>query len=214
MSEATKLKEANLALYERLVSGDESAFEEMVLLNKSMVTYKVMTYLDEYPQLVHLKDDLLSAGAVGLVKAVKIMQKRGPRENPNPTGMMSKHIYYHIVDVADLEAAIRVPKRSFEKRMKTGNPLTVPVKQKSLTVRDTLEREAMTDPRTMVDLWDALLACCGNDTERQVIELRTQNYGDPAIGKIVGLGSFDVYYLRKKIYERFVEQNPEYAQRD
>lgn len=78
--------EDNTRLYPLVAAGDADARREMIEGNMSLVVAKVDKFLAELPHLVHLRDDLTSAGFIGLVEAISNMQRRKVR---NPTSYVS-----------------------------------------------------------------------------------------------------------------------------
>lgn len=201
-------RESNDALYPLVVAGNPKAREEMILSNMPMVTRKVTAYLQQFPQCKHLKDDLLSQGYVGLVTAVNNMVG-GHIEEPNPTGFMSLHIHHEIGELLDYESAIRVPKRSFLRKKKADPDFEVPTKEASVDAQYTLERDGLVDPRSIVDLEDELEACCESDVEKQIVRHRREGRKDDEIATILGLPKSTTYVMRRGIYARFLERNPE-----
>src|SRR4030042_1194127 len=79
-------REKNNEVYERLVGGNEATRDEMIQGNMALVIVRVDAFLRECPHMRYLRDDLISAGLVGLCEAVDMMQKGKRVENPNPTG--------------------------------------------------------------------------------------------------------------------------------
>ena len=80
--------EKNAELYPRVAAGDEAAREDMINGNMPLVFSKVESFIRCFPHVVHLRDDLVSAGFVGPGKAVNQMARgcriRKPK-NWNPT---------------------------------------------------------------------------------------------------------------------------------
>lgn len=207
-SHAPASRETNDTLYPLVVAGNEKAIEEMILGNMALVTFKVAAYLQQFYQFSYLKDDMLSQGYLGLCMAVRSMVNN-PVENPNPTGLISINIHYQIGELLDIEAAIRVPKRTWHRKNTNGQPLAVPKKEGSLTVEDTLQMAATEDPRAMTILMDELMGCCENDTEKELVKLRTEGRKDDEIAGLLGLPKTTTYMMRRGIYARFLERNPE-----
>jgi hypothetical protein len=198
----------NLALYPLVARGDAAAREKMILGNMALVASKVRSYLNQFSGCNYLKDDLLSQGFVGLVKGVNAMVGE-EQPNPNPTGVMSKYIHYELGELLDYESTIRIPQRTFLRKKSNGDDITVPTKEASLTSHHTFEREAVQDPRTMTDLWDELMGCCENDTEQAIVKHRSEGRKDDEIASMLGLPKTTTYMMRRGIYARFLERNPE-----
>lgn len=212
-SHKTSSREENDALYPRVVAGDESAIQEMILGNMALVAYKVSIYLEQFPHCAHLKEDLLSQGYLGLVTAVRGMV--GVQyETPNPTGLMSQSIHYRLGELLDFESAIRIPQRTWIRKRNSGKTIKVPVKESSITGDHVLERDGCQDPRTMVDLIDELYGCCETDEEKEIIRLRMEGRGDDEVSTILGLPKTTTYMLRKGIYDRYLRRNPEMERED
>jgi len=186
----------------------------MILSNMPLVTVKVNRYLDQFPHLSHLTDDLLSQGNAGLVAAVNRMVGRSADKKKNPTGFMSLYIHHYVRNLLYTECAVKVPRTSYFRKKHKGQEIKVPVKEGSLTVDDVFQKEAQADPRAMVDFMDELLGACDDEKDRQLIQMRIENYSDYAIAEILGVPKSTVFDMRKAILSRFLERNPEYKQRD
>ncbi len=201
-------RERNCELYPLVVAGDEKAREEMILANMALVTRKVMAYLHHFPHCTSLKDDLLSQGYVGLTEAVNAMVGREVPE-PNPTGFMASYIYHAIGEIVDYESGIRVPQRTLLRKKKQGRPVSVPSKEASICSEYVFERDAQRDPRSLTDLKDEILGCCENDIEKKIVGLRADGRSDADIAAILGIPKTTTYMMRRGIYARFLERNPE-----
>ena len=207
----------NEALYPRVVAGDALARTQMIEANMSLVTNKVQAYLSQHPEWNHLRDDLISEGFVGLTQGVNKMAGIAgeddlniPVDVNNPTGLISTYIYHRLGDLIDKELGIRVPGRTFRRKRKAGEMVGVPVKESSLTVEDTLQEDALVDPRSMVDLQDELIGCCESPTEREIVRHRSEGRSDSDISDILGISKTTTYMMRRGIYARFLQRNPEY----
>lgn len=69
----------------------------------------------------------------------------------------------------------------------------------------TKEKDGLTDPRSVVDLWDELLGACETEVDRSIIEMRRDGYKDKEIAKHLNLAQSWITELRKKIEKRFYE---------
>lgn len=202
-------RESNNRLYPLVVAGDKSAREEMILSNMPMVTVKVRAYLSQFPHCAHLLEDLLSQGYVGLIEAVNSMVGK-TAEDPNPTGFMSVYIHHAIGELMDYESAVRVPQRTFLRKKSNGQEIRVPTKEASIGAEHVFEREAQRDPRSLTDLTDEILdGCCENEVEKQIVALRADGRSDADIAAILGIPKTTTYMMRRGIYARFLERNPE-----
>lgn len=202
-------KTNNDRLYLLVVAGDSAAKEEMIISNLSLVPVKVQSYLLHFPQCEHLRDDLISQGFVAVVEAVNNMIGNEIDE-PNPTGYISQCIQYALGDLMDQEATVRVPKRTYLEHKAAGHEIHRPEREATVGFEDVLEREARTDPRSMVDLRDELAGCCECRWDKSILRLREQGYSDADIAQQLGIPKTTAYMMRRGIYARFLERNQEY----
>lgn len=198
----------NDRLYPKVVKGDKAAIEEMILGNMALVTNKVTSYLEQFPQCNHFKDDLISAGHLGLTEAVNKMVASDVTE-PNPTGFISVYIQSAIGELMDREAGLRVPGRTYRRKKKKGTAMEVPVKEASIDADHVFQQEALQDPRAVVDLLDEIMGCCETPQEREIVRLRIEGRKDDEVADILGLPKTTAYMLRRGIFARFLERNPE-----
>jgi len=200
---------ANARLYPLVVAGDPAAREEMIQVNSPLVGNRVSAYLAKFPKCQHLRDDLISQGYVGLVTAVNNMVGSDV-PNPNPLGFMSFHIQKALGELMDQEATIRVPKRTYMENKAKGKLIDRPDKDGSASIDDVLKKDGERDPRSLVDLMDELLGCCESPTERQIVKHRADGRSDAEIAEILGIPKTTTYMMRRGIYARFLQRNPEY----
>ena len=107
--------EKNMALFRHVVAGDASAREEMIAGNMPLAVTNVESFIRLFPEIAYLRDDLMSAAFVGLVKAVnKMAAGRGPRKTNHsaPVEFMGMWINREVADFVDSETTIRLPARS------------------------------------------------------------------------------------------------------
>lgn len=205
----TPIQNANDRLFPLVVAGDPGAREEMIKANMPLVLNRVAAYLARFPQCSHLREDLVSQGFVGLVTAVNNMVGSNVEE-PNPLGFMSFHIQHALGELMDDEATIRVPRRTFLENKAKGKTIPRPEKHGSACADDVLKRDGERDPRSLVDLMDELLGCCESPTEREIVKHRRDGRSDAEIANILGIPKTTTYMMRRSIYARFLQRNPEY----
>jgi DNA-directed RNA polymerase specialized sigma subunit len=193
--------EANLALYPRVAVGDREAMNEMIESNMSLAISKVDSFIGCFPNLAHLRDDMVSEGFLGLTKAVNKMAEAGPRENPNPTGFMSYWINHGIGTVADREAANGASDRTTRRARQNGEELPHQVAMPPDT------DEAMIDPTAEIELRDLIDSCCETETDRVIVAMREKRYTDKEIAAALELPVTTTYMLRRAIYERFLAKS-------
>jgi hypothetical protein len=202
----------NDELLSRVMAGDQAAREKMVLANLPMVATKVNMFLDNRPEWGYLFDDLMSEGIIGLVQAVNKMANPDADDGvagANPTGLISIYIYHRLGELIDKEVTMRIPARTRRRKSAAGKELLVPTKESSLTSRYTFEIEGLTDPRSMIEMMDELYGCCETAIERRLIELRIEGRKDDEIAMTLGLPKTTAYMMRRSIYARFLERNPD-----
>jgi hypothetical protein len=199
----------NDRLYPLVVAGDPAARDEMIRANMPLVVSRVAAYLARFPQCRHLRDDLVSQGNVGLVTAVNNMVGTVVPE-PNPIGFMSFHIQQALGELMDQEATIRVPKRTYLENKAKGKLIDRPDKEGSASIDDVLKKDGERDPRSIVDLMDELLGCCESPAEREIVRHRAEGRSDLDIANILGIPKTTAYMMRRGIYARFLQRNPEY----
>lgn len=201
--------EQNDVVYQRLVSGDEKARDEMIEGNMALVVFRTDEYLRKAPQMAYYRDDMMSAGFVGLCEAVDRMRKVGPVKHPSPTGCITNAIDRAINHVVDRANTIVVPDRVQRRARAEGEPIRPPriVSDKALvSVHDSAYR----DQDAVKELYEEALACCQNGKEKRIISMRATGHTDAEIALVVGLSRRRVSSLRDAIFKRFYERCPEY----
>lgn len=194
--------EVNRKLYNVMISScwpdAWRAAEDMNLRNVGLVVYKVDLFLAFYPKAAHLRDDLNSAGLVGLTEAIHKMIADGPVENANPTGLLAYYVLKHIGDTVEREETIRVPRRTREKHPDQDTPVMVPI--------DKIPDDAFSyDPRQLENLWQTIESCCEGELELTIVRLRAEGYVDREIAERVDLPLTTIFVMRREIYARFLE---------
>lgn len=202
----TTTREANSNLFDAVAAGDPAAREQLILQNMPLVQYKVDNFLRAFPKYNYLRDDLVSEGYVGLVEVVNKIA-RGELENTNPTGYLGLAIQESISIAIEDDALIRVPRRTQNYKKRTGEPLELP--RKTNTLAEVSWCSDGFDFTADMVLRDELLACCEIEEEREILRLREMGHPDETIAAILGLARVTVYMLRREIYGRFLERNPE-----
>jgi RNA polymerase sigma factor (sigma-70 family) len=194
--------EKNAELYPRVAAGDEAAREEVINGNMPLVFSKVESFLRCFPHLAHLRDDLVSAGCVGLVRAVNQMAKgcriRKPR-NWTPTDHIGTAIYRKFGELIEDESPIRVPHTSKDRARADGEELTVPPVVNEIPERfevPAYERESETR--------DLIESCCTCDAERKFVAMREAGYTYVEIAKALNMSRMSTHRMAKKLEARVV----------
>jgi RNA polymerase sigma factor (sigma-70 family) len=204
--------EQNDEVYRRLVSGDKKARDEMIEGNMALVVHRADEYLRKAPQMAYYRDDMMSAGFVGLCEAVDRMRKVGLVKNPRPTGCISHAIDRAINHLVDRANTIVVPDRVQRRARAEGEPIRPPriVSEKALfDVHDS----AYQNQDALKEVYEEALACCNNKREKRIVSMRAAGHTDAEIAPIVNLSRRRVSVLREAIFKRFYERCPEYLLR-
>ncbi len=194
-------REQNERLYSRVMAGDEKAREEMIQCNMPLVISKVDSYIRRYPQLEHLRDDLHSAGFVGLVQAVNKMAEHKEPSNVNPTGYISVAITHEFVKLAKKEAVHGGIELADTPEIDMDTTVDVPNVSHSIpeSVIDVNQSESL----ELLEIRDMLDACCECEEERTLLRMREEGYSDREIADALGLTHTATYTLRKELEKRF-----------
>ena len=193
--------ERNERLYPRVMAGDEKAREEMIESNMPLVICKVDSFVRRYPQLEHLRDDLHSAGFVGLVKAVNKMAEHKEPSKVNPTGYISVAITHEFVKLAQKEAVHSGIELADSPEIDMDLADDVPEVSHSIpeSVVDTNQSEAT----ELFELRDLLQSCCESDEERTLLRMREEGCSDREIAEALNMSRTSIQRLRKELEQRF-----------
>ena len=193
--------ERNERFYPRVMAGDEKAREEMIESNMPLVISKVESFIRRYPQLEYLRDDLHSAGFLGLVKAVNKMAEHEEPLKVNPTGYISVAITNEFVKLATKEAVHSGIELADAPEIDMDLVDDVPEVSHSIpeSVVDTKQSAAI----ELFELRDLLQSCCESDKERALIRMREEGRSDREIAETLNMPRPSVQRLRKELEERF-----------
>ena len=162
--------EENAELYPRVANGDKTARETMINSNMPLVLSKVEAFIRCYPHIAHLRDDLVSAGSIGLVKAVNQMAQgcdiKQP-ENWNPTDCIGAWINRELGELVDTENLVRLPPRSKYRARANGEELKVPVVCNVIP-----ERFEVPSYAKELEMRDLIDSCCTCEDERTFVAMR------------------------------------------
>ena len=203
-------REKNNELYSQVMVGDEQARQQMIEGNMALVGSKVNAFIREHPQVAQLRDDLCSAGYVGLVQAVNAMDKHKTPKNPNPTGYLSVAIYREIKRFVDSEAVISVPDRTQRDARKDNRHIKTPAVHQDISESYAVQKKDTS--LEMVELRDLLYSCCNSDDERRILQMREEGYSDRKIADAIGLSHTTTYMMRRELGKRFQNKLQELEQ--
>lgn len=179
----------NNAILPSVVSGDASARERLIRDNMVFVLSRVNSYIRRRPEIEYLRDDMTSAGLLGVCKAVnKIVE--GTTVS-NVTAYLSYWINREILLVLEAEAPVIQPDDE--------EPLVVNTDVDSLSKLD--------DVFTLVDLREVIYSCCETDEERRLLELREfHGLNCQEIAPLINVSQPTAYRMLTRIEQRFNEK--------
>lgn len=187
----------NNELYPAVVAGDSAAREAMILNNLGLVVVKADSLIRQVPGAAYLRDDLVSAGNVGLVKAVQKITQKVHRGAVNH--WLGRFIEREMRTVLPSERTIRVPPPS--KLLLVNSRPSEPPSVFNV-IPETLE--ACSDFR-LVELRDVMAACCRSDAERECLRLHEEGYTFKEIGEYLGVSLPTANRMFHKLKARILE---------
>lgn len=170
--------EKNLELYQLVRHGDAVARERMITGNMPLVIDWVDVFIRvSGGRLEFFRDDLTSAGFLGLVGAVNNLAKGG-KEIEIPVGYIKRAIYARLFDTIIQTYSIGRPRSGGRARRNVDwvVPTTVPTDMEKLPINTEV---------TAVDLRDSLEVFCSNDVERRMLQLLEEGYMQDEIAGLV-----------------------------
>jgi hypothetical protein len=201
----TEARERNAALLERIKNGDETARHELILANDGLVGAKLKAHLNLFPHDAHEREDLFSAGTVGLIEAVN-------RIHTMRTGSVSSFLGRSITRAIrkySLSAPmIREPVGS-RWRNKANKKSFAPPECVSVSYSDGDGGVQVVDGAApgSQELYDHILARCDTDEERAVITLLAAEMEMKAVAETLAIPYERVRYVREKVYERLTAED-------
>ncbi len=195
--------ERNGRLYSRMMAGDEKAREEMIEGNMPLVVLRVNSFIQRNPQLVHLRDDLHSAGFTGLVQAVNKMAESSDIANPN--SYISVAISREIAKLAEKEA-VHIGIKLVDV-LEIDTPVDTDLADNAPEVSHDIP-ESIVDANQsaaceLLKLRDLLQSCCESEEEHTLLRMREEGYSDREIAEALNTSRTSIQRLRKELEERF-----------
>jgi hypothetical protein len=194
--------EKNAEMYPRVAAGDKAAREEMITGNVPLVISKADSFLRCFPYFAHLRDDLVSAGCVGLVRAVNQMAGGCRIRKPdhwNPTDHMGSAIYRKFGELIEDESTIRVPHTSKARARAEGEELEVPG-----VVNKRFERLEMPSYAEEFETGDLIESCCNCQEERAFVAMRKARHTLTEISDALRMSRMSVHRMGKRLQGRVV----------
>ena len=192
--------EKNAELYPFVAAGDKAAREAMINGNMPLVLSKVEAFIRSFPNIGHLRDDLVSAGFTGLVKAVNQMvegcQIKQP-ENWNPTDCIGAWINRELGELVDSEATIHLPARSKYRARAEGRELKAPVVCNTVP-----ERFEVSSCEKELEMRDLIESCCTCEEERTFIAAREAGHTLTEIATAINKSRMSTQRMRVRLDAR------------
>jgi RNA polymerase sigma factor (sigma-70 family) len=185
-------QEENDLLCPKVIAGDKDARDALIVGNMSLVITKVNTFIQGHPSAAHLRDDLTSAGFVGLTKAVDELTS----EIKNPMGYIATSIYNHLGFLLESEMSIRIPHESKRLSRNTDKPI------KECEIYSIQDDSLLSASETDFDMRDLIDTCYESDKEQEFVRLREAGYTLAEISEKLDIGLNKLFYLSSKLYER------------
>jgi len=156
----------NNQLYPAVLAGTAAAREAMILNNLGLVVVKADSLIRQTPQIAYLRDDLVSAGNIGLVQAVYQIKRHCVQQRA-VNSWLGRGIVIQMQRLRTREHTIYIPQTSAERARRKGRPITPPSILNGLSekLESYLEFET-------VDLRDLMDASCQSGIERECLRLR------------------------------------------
>jgi len=192
--------EKNADLHPRVAAGDKKARETMLSGNMPLVLSKVEAFIRSFPSIAHLRDDLVSAGCVGLVKAVnKMARGEGPRiTDPDaPTDFIGMWMNRELGVLVDAEHTIRLPARAKYRARANGQELEAPEGCNAIP-----ERFEVPSYQEELEIRDLIDSCCAGEDERTLVAMREAGHTLVEIGTAIGKSRMAVQRMSKQIDAR------------
>lgn len=182
-------KENMDTLAEQLRLGCERTRQRMIEGYMPLVHSKVNKWINIYPSLEYVEEDMVSEGYLAVVKAINSIESGEYPPNSNVTAYVSVAIVHTIGDFLDSVATIRVPRRA------DADP---PV------VEQIFDRPSTSsDPTAMLEVSDLLEAACVSDEDRAIVDLLSKGYTEREVSAQLDIPQSTVNILRYEIHERY-----------
>lgn len=183
-------KENMDALAEQLRLGCERTRTKMIEGYIRLVHSKVNKWLQLYPTLEYLEEEMVSEGYLAVVMAVDTIKRRGTPDNSNVTAYISVAIVNAIGKYLDENSTlIRVPKCSDED---------------SPVIEQIFDRpQPSSDPSASIELADMLAAACSTQEDRAIVDLLSKGYTEREVSAQLDIPQSTVNILRYEIHERY-----------
>ena len=167
----------NNELFPAVVAGDLLARQTLIEENMALVVVKADSLIKRLPLLHYLRDDLISAGYVGLVSGVNEIAQGRLKDGRTVTKYLGESALHAMLLLLPHEKTIYV---SWYSSYVARNPASVPWDPRPIdppAVANIIP-ESIEAPQSyaVVELRDTLAACCKSDLDRDLLRLREEGY--------------------------------------
>lgn len=186
--------EETCGLVDELRKNDTQELRDKIILgNARLALFKVNAYVNLYRQTLHLKDDMVSAGFVGLVSAVNLLADSDASHTESPSGLMSLFIHREVGRLIEKSNLIIIPLRT-----KIRNNLKQ-IQVNSFSEHDyDLPQNDCSD-----DLREVIWSLTDTQYERQILSLRESGFTDLEISQRLDLPASTVNLIRRELFNQF-----------
>jgi DNA-directed RNA polymerase specialized sigma24 family protein len=196
----------NNELFPAVVAGDTEARRSLIEENMALVVVKAEGLIKQMPTIAYLRDDLVSAGYIGLVKAVNKLPGGKVRMGALNT-WLGRSITREMRQLLPRERTIQVPYTSAVAANKPESvswnvqpidaPLVYNVLPETLTAHSEL---------AAVDLQDICDVCCRTETERECLELRAAGYTFEKMSATLKLPLTTTYLMFRRLKKQILHK--------
>jgi DNA-directed RNA polymerase specialized sigma24 family protein len=196
----------NNELFPLVVAGDAAARSALIEENMALVVVKADSLIKQMPSIAYLRDDLVSAGYIGLVKAINRLPSGKVRMKALNT-WIGRCVLRVLLQLLPKERTIRVPRSSADAARNPesvswdAQPIDAPVVYNVLP--ETLRAHSHLP---LVDLQDICEACCHTDTERECLRLRAAGYTFREIGTTLDLPLATANLMFRNLQKRILHK--------
>lgn len=183
-------------LISEIRAGNKEAADRVVMCHIRLMLSIVGRYLT-----VHKDSDSLTSAAVhGLCYAVNKI-KEGSMDHDNLTGYLVEYIHRFLSEHLDRVSVVRVPRTT---KQDHGGKIRHPVIEELTEAVIEQHFDKKSKVISKIELDEILDKIVQSPLERQIIEMRTENYKDDEIAIYVGLSKTSVFLIRRELEHRFV----------
>jgi len=188
-------KESMEELASQLRLGCTETRNKMIEGYMPLVHGKVNKWLQIYPGLKYMSDDMVSEGYLAVVEAIDAIAKSDKPVSSNVTAYVSVAVVNAIGDFLDSNDIIRVPRSSDDPA-----PAIEP-----LSFENHAPGSGHACQHAHMEFWELIDKSCFTDEERAIVDLLSRGYNEREIAQQLDMSRSTVNMLRMEIHERFTQ---------